>query len=148
MVKTYWKACALFCIVLLCTASASDADNAPRGQNDVKTRSETFISGDKTVRQAAGDGVTRQILGYDENVMLVKVEFRKGSVGTPHTHPHTQTTYVVSGKFEFTVGGEKKIVKAGDSIYMAPDILHGCVCLKAGTLIDCFSPMRRDFMDW
>ena len=45
---------------------------------------------------------------------------------------------VVSGQFEFTVGNEKKIVKAGDGIYMEPDILHGCVCLEDGILIDTF----------
>lgn len=38
--------------------------------------------------------------------MLVKVKFEQGAVGTPHTHYHTQTTYVASGKFEFTVNGE------------------------------------------
>lgn len=43
--------------------------------------------------------------------MLVKVKFEKGAIGTPHKHYHTQTTYVASGKFEFTVGGEKKIVE-------------------------------------
>ena len=83
---------------------------------------------------------------YDGQVMLVKVKFEKGAIGTPHTHYHTQTTYVASGKFEFTVGNEKKTVKAGDGIYIEPDILHGCVCLEPGVLIDCFAPMRSDFL--
>lgn len=112
-----------------------------------KTRSDTFISGKETIWQPAGNGVCRQIMGYDEHVMLVKVKFKKGSQGTPHTHPHTQTTYVVSGKFEFTVGDEKRTVKAGDSIYIEPNALHDCVCLKPGVLIDCFSPMRSDFLE-
>ena len=95
--------------------------------------------------EPAGTGVTRQIMGYDGQVMLVKVKFEKGAIGTPHTHYHTQTTYVASGKFEFTVGNEKKIAKAGDGIYIEPDILHSCVCLEPGVLIDCFAPMRADF---
>ena len=53
---------------------------------------------------------------------------------------------VESGKFEFTVGNEKKIVEAGDGIYMEPDVPHGCICLEAGILIDCFSPTRADFL--
>lgn len=85
-------------------------------------------------------------MGYDGQVMLVKVKFEKGAIGTPHTHYHTQTTYVASGKFEFTVGNEKKVVKAGDGIYIEPDILHGCVCLEQGILVDCFAPMRADFL--
>ncbi len=62
------------------------------------------------------------------------------------SHPHEQLTYVLSGEFEFTIGDEKKIVKAGDTMYKQPDIEHGCVCLKAGVLIDTFTPMRKDFV--
>ena len=109
-------------------------------------RSSTFVMEQEQEWQPAGDGVTRQILGYDGRVMLVKVKFEKGAVGTPHAHPHTQTTYVASGKFEFTVGDEIKVVGPGDGIYMAPDILHGCVCLEPGVLVDCFAPMRADFL--
>lgn len=110
-----------------------------------KTRSGTFISGEKPW-EYTGTGVTRQIMGYDGQVMMVKVKFEKGAAGTLHTHYHTQTTYVESGKFEFTVGNEKKVVKAGDGIYMEPDVLHGCVCLEPGILVDCFAPMRADFL--
>jgi len=52
----------------------------------------------------------------------------------------------VSGKFELTIGGEKKILEAGDGYYVEPDELHGAVCLEAGVLIDCFTPMRADFL--
>ena len=116
------------------------------GQPVKKTRSATFVYEKEKVWESAGDGVTRQIMGYDGQAMLVKVKFEKGAIGTPHTHYHTQTTYVASGKFEFTVGNEKKIVKAGDGIYIEPDILHSCVCLEPGVLIDCFAPMRADFL--
>lgn len=111
-----------------------------------KTRSEVFITEKGTEWEPAGEGVPRQIMGYDGQVMLVKVKFEKGAVGTPHTHYHTQTTYVASGKFEFTVGGKTQVVSAGDGIYMEPDVLHSCKCLEAGLLIDCFSPMRADFL--
>ncbi|HCX11790.1 MAG TPA: cupin domain-containing protein, partial [Hyphomonas sp.] len=42
-----------------------------------------------------GNGMRRKILGYDNNLMLVKVWFEKGAVGPVHAHPHTQTAYVV-----------------------------------------------------
>lgn len=94
----------------------------------------------------AGDGVQRQIMAYNDDIMMVKVKFEKGAIGTPHSHPHTQTTYIESGVFEFTTDGETKIVKAGDGVYMKPGVEHGCVCLEAGLLIDTFSPMRKDFL--
>ncbi len=112
----------------------------------MKTNSKTFLFENEIVWEPAGEGVVRQIMGYDKQMMMVKVKFNQGAIGSAHTHPHTQTTYVVSGMFEFTVNGEKKIVTQGDGLYIAPDALHGCVCLEEGTLIDCFSPMRDDFL--
>ena len=85
--------------------------------------------------ESAGEGIVRQIMGYNDNLMMVKVKFETGAIGTPHTHPHTQTTYVASGVFEFTTDGETKIVRPGDGVYMKPGILHGCICLEAGVLI-------------
>lgn len=93
-----------------------------------------------------GTGISRQIMAYNDHIMQVKVKFETGAIGTPHTHPHSQATYVASGAFEFTVGGETKIVKTGDGVYMQPDVLHGCKCLEAGLLIDTFAPMREDFL--
>lgn len=96
--------------------------------------------------QEAGPGVVRQIMAYNEDLMMVKVKFETGAVGTPHTHPHTQATYVASGVFEFSTQGETRIVKAGDGVYMEPGVLHSCKCLEAGILIDTFSPLRKDFL--
>lgn len=136
----------LMCALAMAGTLLAGAENVT-GENPVKkTRSETFILEKNTEWEPAGEGVTRQVMGYDGQVMLVKVKFEKGAVGTAHTHYHTQTTYVVSGKFEFTVGGKTQVVSAGDGIYMEPDVLHGCKCLEAGLLIDCFSPMRADFL--
>lgn len=94
----------------------------------------------------AGAGILRQIMAYNEDLMMVKVRFETGAEGTSHAHPHTQATYIASGVFEFTTNGETKIVRSGDSVYMKPGVLHGCKCIEAGMLIDMFSPMRKDFI--
>ena len=91
-------------------------------------------------------GVQRRIIAYDERLMLVKVRFETGGVGAMHRHPHTQITYVESGIFEIEIDGEKRVLKKGDSYYVAPDIMHGAVCLEQGVLMDSFSPMREDFI--
>lgn len=139
MKQAIWLLALAFAMPLMQTNAQSEVKNK-------KTRSETFVFEKEKTWEPAGEGVTRQIMGYDGQVMLVKVKFEKGAIGTPHTHYHTQTTYVASGKFRFTVGNETKIVSAGDGIYMEPDVLHGCECLEAGVLIDCFAPMRADFL--
>lgn len=112
----------------------------------MKTKSEVFQIEKEMVWENPGPGIKRQIMGYDGQLMMVKVVFEEGAVGTMHEHYHSQATYVASGKFELTIGDEKRILKAGDGYYVAPDVLHGCVCLEAGILIDTFSPMRADFL--
>lgn len=94
-----------------------------------------------------GGGVSRKFLGWDNQIMMVKVKFEKGAEGSPHQHFHTQTTYCAEGKFEFTIGDEKKIVHAGDGVYIEPNLMHGAICLEEGMLIDVFSPVREDFLD-
>lgn len=96
--------------------------------------------------EAAGEGVVRRVLSYTDELMVVENRFQKGAVGALHHHPHTQITYVVSGQFEFEIAGEKKIVKAGDSMLKRDGIVHGCVCLEEGVLLDVFAPMRKDFV--
>lgn len=91
-------------------------------------------------------GVHRKVLAHNEDMMMCEIRFEKGAVGALHAHPHLQTTYVVSGSFEFTIGDEKKVVKTGDSLLMPPDALHGTVALEDGILVDVFSPMRKDFL--
>ena len=92
-------------------------------------------------------GLSRQIMGYDSNIMLVKVDFDKGGIGEPHTHRHQQVSYVVSGKFEVTINGKTEILGPGDAFIVPSNALHGAVCLEAGTLIDTFSPHREDFLE-
>jgi len=93
-----------------------------------------------------GGGVTRRVLAYTERLMIVEVNFEAGSVGSVHTHPHCQNTYVKSGRFRFTIDGAPVEVGPGDTIAFPADIPHGTLCLEPGTLLDIFTPMREDFI--
>ena len=91
-------------------------------------------------------GITRQLFGYDDKVMLVKVKFEKDAIGTLHEHHHSQVTYVESGVFDMTIGDVTKIIRKGDGYYVPPHEIHGCVCIEPGVLIDVFTPQREDFL--
>lgn len=93
-----------------------------------------------------GEGVSRKVLAYDQTMMMVEVRFEENAVGAMHSHPHEQTTYVIEGEFEFTITGDKHIVKQGDTIYFTPNDEHGTTCLKKGVLLDVFSPIRETFI--
>jgi len=110
--------------------------------------SENFIYESKTEWEIIGEGVRLQIMGYDEEIMLVKVEFKQNAIGYLHSHQHRQCTYVVSGIFEFQIGDENKIVEAGDGLYIEPNMNHGVRCIEKGILIDTFNPVRKDFLKY
>jgi len=112
-----------------------------------KTKTMNVFVEDKSIEwQQMAEGVKRKIMSYDDKVMLVKVAFDKGGIGTLHHHPHVQLSYVESGFFEVEIDGVKTILKAGDVFHVPSNLVHGVVCLKAGMLIDVFSPMREDFL--
>lgn len=96
--------------------------------------------------QPAGEGVIRRVLAYCDGLMCVENTFKEGAIGALHSHPHTQITYVVSGTFSFTIDGQTKIVCKGDTLLKEDGVIHGCTCLKAGVLLDIFTPMRQDFV--
>lgn len=94
-----------------------------------------------------GGGVTRKVLSYSENLMCCELTFKKGAVGALHSHPHEQIGYVISGAFEFEEEkAGKQIVRAGDTYYLAPNVVHGVVALEDSKLLDIFMPMRKDFV--
>ena len=105
-----------------------------------------FITTNDVPWDTIGPGLTRQILGYGPDLMLVRVEFEKGAVGVMHHHPHRQVSYVVAGAFEVTVNGETRVLRTGDCFYVAADLVHGAVALEKGTLVDVFTPAREDFL--
>ena len=93
-----------------------------------------------------GGGSRRKIRSYNSEMMLVDVNFDEGGVGADHSHPHTQISYALSGEYEYRIEGETYILKPGDSVVVDGGKVHGLTCLKAGTLLDIFAPMREDFV--
>lgn len=107
---------------------------------------EGYVSASEIPWEQAGDGVQRKILGYDRELMLVRVRFVKGAVGYVHKHPHRQVTYIESGLFDVRMGEENRTQGAGDCYFVPPDVEHGVVALEGGVLIDVFAPAREDFL--
>jgi quercetin dioxygenase-like cupin family protein len=105
-----------------------------------------FVRGAEVTWEQMDTGVRRQVLAYGPDLMLVRVDFRAGAVGRLHHHPHRQATYVVAGSFEVTIDGETTTLAAGDSFFATADVPHGVRALNDGTLLDCFTPAREDFL--
>lgn len=113
----------------------------------MKYQSLVFNEFEKIDWEDVAPNMKRKIMGFDDKIMMVLVHFQRGGIGARHKHPHSQTTFVVSGKFEVTVGDNPKVLKANDGFYIPPDVEHGAICLEEGVLLDVFSPIREDFME-
>lgn len=104
-----------------------------------------FIDKDIALEKVSED-ITRKILAYSENLMVVKAFFAENGIGYDHTHEHEQVTYCVSGKFEYYLNGNTVELNPGDSVIVYSNQPHGLKCIKEGCLLDIFTPARKDFL--
>ncbi|MDI6024984.1 cupin domain-containing protein [Corticibacterium sp. UT-5YL-CI-8] len=105
-----------------------------------------FLEASEIPWENIGEGRRRQILCYQDDLMLIHFEFETGAVGEPHTHPHSQCAYIKSGVFDVTIKGVTRRLGAGSSYVVDGGVLHGAVCIEAGTMIDAFTPHRDDYL--
>ena len=91
--------------------------------------------------------VKRKILSRGGSMMAVEVHFKKDGVGKKHSHDqHEQISYIIEGKFEVEVGGDKKVLSRGDSFYAGENVEHGVRALENSVILDVFTPQREDFL--
>ena len=93
-----------------------------------------------------GGGITRRILAHEGGMMIVEATFQKGAVGTAHRHPHEQVSYILSGKFRYTMDSESYILEKGATDSVPPEVLHGAEALEDSVILDVFTPQREDFL--
>ena len=91
-------------------------------------------------------GVRRRTLVSGTAMMQMIVEFEAGTRLPEHQHPHEQVTHVLTGALRFTLGGETRDVRAGESIYLASNVPHGAEALERSAVVDTFSPPREDLL--
>ena len=101
---------------------------------------------DEPLLQDLGGGSTRRVLAWNDDLMLAEVGFEARAVGAIHSHPHTQSSYILSGRFKYTIENETVELGPGDSVIVPSNANHGTVCLEAGKLLDVFTPKREDFV--
>ena len=93
-----------------------------------------------------GAGIKRKIMAFNDQMMIVKVAFEPGAIGSLHQHPHTQASYVSKGAFDITIDGKTQRLVEGDVYFVPTGLIHGAVCIEKGELVDVFTPMREDFV--
>lgn len=94
-------------------------------------------------------GVDRR-MGYTPNLMMTVIDFNNGPTAQPdplHSHPHEQITYVAEGEIIFVLGENQERLAPGDMVVVPSEIPHSIQLLTPHVrLIDCFTPIRQDFL--
>ncbi|MCL2519385.1 MAG: cupin domain-containing protein [Spirochaetaceae bacterium] len=102
--------------------------------------------GNEVSGKAGDTGISRKVLSYNNDIMLVEVSVTAGNQVAVHSHPHKQISYVAKGSFEVTINDQNYTLTAGDSFMPLPNEPHGAKALSDGMLIEFFSPIREDFL--
>lgn len=82
---------------------------------------------------------------WGDKLMLVVVDIDAGAVLPRHSHPNEQAGIVIKGELEFTIGEEKRLLKAGD-VYLIPGgVEHSAAAGSEDVqVLDIFTPVRED----
>ncbi len=81
-----------------------------------------------------------------EKLMLSRVEIAPGAVIPDHQHPHEQFGHVMDGGATFTIGGETRLLRAGDYYAIPGGVLHSVTGGERGaTCMDIFAPPREEY---
>jgi quercetin dioxygenase-like cupin family protein len=90
-------------------------------------------------------GVYRRTIVWGERAMVCEVTLPKGTSVPPHSHVHEQCGYLVSGRLEFTIAGEARIIEPGGGWAVPSNAVHSVVALDDAIALDVFSPVREEY---
>lgn len=91
------------------------------------------------------DGSIRGHYAHLERLTVGEVHLDADTIVPMHDHPHEQVTYVISGRFEFTVGDETTVLEPGMAAMIPGGVTHGGRTLTDCRVVDLFSPVRDDY---
>ena len=91
-------------------------------------------------------GVSRRVFS-GEGATLAWTTLEPGHLPNPHSHPHEQIVYMVSGRVRFNVGGEETELGPGGMLVVPPDVEHWAETIGDEPALDLsvFSPRRDEY---
>ncbi|MCJ7704870.1 MAG: cupin domain-containing protein [Desulfobacterales bacterium] len=108
-----------------------------------------IIKSSEVTPEVAAKGRTRY-LAHLPNLMMVVMDLNDGPTSQPdppHSHPHEQISYVVSGEINVVLGDEVTHLSPGDIFTVPVNLPHSIQPLSPKVrLIDAFTPIREEFL--
>jgi quercetin dioxygenase-like cupin family protein len=85
-------------------------------------------------------------LCWTEKMMMALVDLAPHSVVTEHQHPHEQVGMILKGRVKFIIGGEERLLQAGDWYLIPGGVRHKVITLEEpAQALDVFAPPREDY---
>ncbi len=91
-------------------------------------------------------GVGRKLLASQERLMLIQFEIQKGTVVPEHKHESEQAGYVLEGRFEVVIGGERQVLGPGHCYFIPSDVPHSGFVHEDVKFLDIYSPPRGEYL--
>lgn len=91
------------------------------------------------------NGTIRGHYAHLERSTVGEVHLDTGTDLPTHQHPHEQFTYVIAGRFEFTIGDETAVLEPGMIAIVPANVPHRGRALTAVRVLDVFAPVREDY---
>jgi quercetin dioxygenase-like cupin family protein len=87
----------------------------------------TFVEDVEAEVPVPDSGVLSRTLFNDEALKVVAFGFSAGHELSAHTAPMAAVLHFLKGEAELTLGNEKRDVRAGAMVHMAPGLTHGII---------------------
>jgi quercetin dioxygenase-like cupin family protein len=92
-------------------------------------------------------GLSRQVLAFSDELMLVRHLMEKGWTGARHSHPHEQLVYVVREHIHFHGVDTSFDARTGDSFVVPGGMEHQARAVEESEVLDVFTPVREDYAE-
>jgi quercetin dioxygenase-like cupin family protein len=90
-------------------------------------------------------GILARVCEGQEMTFAV-AELDANAVAARHQHPNEQVGLVIEGTIDFEIGGERRLLNAGDTYVIPGNVPHEAIAGPKGcVLIDVFAPIRADW---
>lgn len=107
--------------------------------------SERFSSFNARPTKKVWDGVTGRVV-EGERITMSLVDLEPTVPVPEHHHENEQVGFVVEGQIDFTIDGETRTLRAGETYVIPSDVPHSVVTGPNGAVVlDVFAPLRDDW---
>jgi quercetin dioxygenase-like cupin family protein len=103
-----------------------------------------FYKKGQTEFKEPSPGIRFKTLTFGDQTQMLQFHLAQGSELAEHSHPQEQIGYLLSGKIEFIINGERQIAEPGDSWCIQGNVPHYAKALEDSDVIEVFHPQRED----